>query len=82
MNRPRDRREQFQDTPWQQGQLVVTRSVASMPQAFQDECRERERRMAFAAGGLAGREFLFTFDTAEECAAAVKAHNETLRQRA
>ncbi len=77
-----DRRDEFKNAPWQQGRLLYTQPLLRMSKEWQEEAEQSERRRMFAhfhASDLGcGREFLFYFDTAEECAAAVEAHNAEL----
>lgn len=80
-----DRRDEFKTVPWQQGHLLYTQQVLRMPKDWQEEAAQSERRRLFAhfyaSDQGCGREFLFCFDTAEECAAAVEAHNAELASR-
>lgn len=82
----RDRREHWAETPWSQGRLLPTRDVERMSPSWQADAHARERRCAFAYfSGIddgRSREFVYEYASAEECAAAVHAHNETLRKPA
>lgn len=81
----RDRREEFKDVPWQQGVLLSTQMVRRMPADWRAETSASEKRRAFAFFSPfdegRSREFVFEFETAEECAAAVAEHNRELRER-
>jgi hypothetical protein len=77
-----DRRDEVKNVPWQQGHLLYTQQVLSMPKDWQAAAEQEEQRRLFAhfyaSDQGRGRELLFCFDTAEECAAAVEAHNAEL----
>ena len=70
------------DVPWQQGMLLNTNSTRHWTTAQKDECNRHEQKMAFAFFTAEdegrSRKHVRTFDTNEECAEAVKAHNKSL----
>jgi len=80
-----DRREQFTDVRWQQGRLLLTLQTMKWPKAERDRIDAIERRTAFAffKGSDEGRsrQYVFVFDSEEECAREVKAHNAALGKR-
>lgn len=82
MNRP-DRREEFKDVPWQQGRLLLTDNTRRWSQEQRDEADAIERSTAFvnfsASDEGRGREYVYCFQSSEECLAAVEAHNATLK---
>lgn len=75
----RSRIDEFSFVPWQQGRLLQTRRVARMDSLWKRESEERERRCAFVFFGVLdegrGRILVHEFANAEDCAAAVAAHN-------
>lgn len=75
----RDRREEFSTVPWQQGRLLLTRTVCKMPALWQQNMEKLESRCAFAHFSSLdegrSRVFLYEFPTTEACLQAVKQHN-------
>jgi hypothetical protein len=80
-----DKRDNFNDVPWQQGRMLWTATTRRMGAAFHREAQEREARSLFAHFSEQdegrSRVLLWHFDTAEDCAAAVEKHNRELAKR-
>lgn len=80
----RDRREEFSKVRWQQGRLLMTRTVEKMPLLWQQNTQKLEARCAFAHFDFydegRSRVFLYEFPTADACAQAVKQHNMQLEK--
>lgn len=81
----KDKRDDYKDVPWQQGRMLWTAITRRMPPQFHREAQEREARSLFAHFTAEdegrGRVFLWQYDTAEECSAAVEQHNRELAER-
>lgn len=77
------REKEFSDVEWQQGRLLDTKHNRSWPGHMRKRADAEERLKAFAFfvadNEGRGRQFVCMYDTPEECAAAVQAHNESLK---
>jgi len=77
-----DRREEFANTPWQQGRLLLTKETARWTEVERKDTDELEHRMAFvgffAADAGRSRQLVYVFNSTDECAEAVKSHNGSL----
>lgn len=78
----RDLREVFKYEFWQQGYMLFTRNTERIGKDWQKAAQAREQRTAFAfftpLDEGRSREFVFEFDNADQCKAAVEAHNAEL----
>lgn len=80
--RPGDYRHDFILSKWQQGELLDTWRTSCWPREQRKAAHAREQRWAFAHFNWRdegrGRQFLFEFQTAEDCRRAVDEHNRKL----
>lgn len=81
-----DRREELKHVPWRQGSVETMPGAAQLkraPASFQAQCAAAASCMALASAKPGGFPYVvFTFDTADECAAAVEAHNRAVLGKA
>ncbi|MGI2024835.1 hypothetical protein [Shewanella glacialipiscicola] len=79
-----DNRLTFNDVPWQQGCVLSTRHTRRWSKQELEKVTRIERRTAFAHFYAhdegQGREFVYQFDSAEECLKAVHEHNKALAE--
>ena len=77
-----DMREKFKDVRWQQGRLLSTAQTRRWRKEQRDEVEYIERCTAFANFTAVdegrSRNYVFRFDSPEECLAAVEWHNYAL----
>ncbi|PYJ07653.1 MAG: hypothetical protein DMF06_15095, partial [Verrucomicrobia bacterium] len=71
--------------PWKQGRLLLTLQTMKWPQAERDRIDAIERRTAFAyfkeVDEGRSRQYVFIYDSKEECAQAIAAHNRARAKR-
>lgn len=74
-----DRREEFKYEEWQQGFLLLTSTTSRWTPEERQVANAREKRCAFVFFSSRdegrGRELVFEFDSANECAYEVDRHN-------
>ena len=75
-----DGAEEFKDTYWTQGQLLMTKVTRRWTKERQERAEFEERKRAFAyfreRDEGRSRVLVAVYDTPEECAAAVAEHNK------
>lgn len=79
-----DNRLKFKDVHWTQGRVLETRTTRRWSKQELDRFSRIERCSAFAYFYALydgrGRELVYQFDSAEECAKAVREHNKVLAE--
>ena len=80
-----DNREKFKDVAWTQGRVLETRTTRRWSKQDIELVSRIERRTAFAHfyshDQGRSREFVYQFESVEECVSAIKAHNSDLEKR-
>ncbi|MGI2095485.1 hypothetical protein [Shewanella glacialipiscicola] len=79
-----DNRLKFNNVHWTQGRVLETRTTRRWSKPTLEQVSRIERRTAFAHFYAhdegRSRELVYQFDSAEECAKAVREHNKVLAE--